>query len=634
MNPKTKTSRRRAVATAAILTALGAGLVAAPLLIDATSSEISVQAAAVIAATRDSYTLTSPVALPLLPNFMIDSGRLSVALADANHSGAAILALLSGGKARLVLDDAVLSFTPSPAAGASDGVPGPGLLAPVLEALLKLSFSKLELRQSAVHIKRASGAVHVLTDVVFDVSQSRSGEAHAVGSFAYRGRKLDVDLKVGKDSGASVSLTDGTKVSGRPLKVTMTGDLVKLSADGVIAPVGAPQFNGSSAEITIGDVRELARWLGVDWAAGPGLKKFEAKGPLEWSSRGLTFPDATFKLDGNEATGTLGLKLAETRPAFDGTLAFKAFDVAPYVRSGAGREDAISFDFADYLVRRRYKDGPLPLLDQLDADLRISAAKVTSGAMAFGKGAASLSLRNGVLLADLAELEIGSGGRCGGQLGIDVGSGTPRYTLRGKFEAIELAMLAQAFWSYGVVSGNGSVVVDLVASGSTPAEIVASIKGKASIVQPSAGQIGLDLRTLAATARAQPQKGWAGATRGQTPIDGLNAQFTIDEGLLSAATVVAKAGDATLHAEGTVDLPTKAGNLKLWITHPNAPMPEAKPANGGTPPASAAVTGAAAPDVRVEPAAGPGGGLHVLGPLEAPEIRFVPLAERVPPGRG
>ncbi len=624
--------RLRKLAILAVAATAGAGL-AAPLFHDTSIGDLSLNSAVVIAATRNSYTLTEPVPLPLLPNVMIEAGRLSVAGTEVAKplTGAEAVALLTAGKAKIVLDDAVLSIAPTQSA--ETAAPGEvDALAPVLSALMKLSFSSLEMRNALVQLGRGGEAQGTLSDLALDVTKIDGTKAHATGSFIFR--KLPVKFDIVMSTQAE--LQDGNQKAaatiGRAIALKIESELLNLNAEGTLSAGDQPELTSTNSTVSVSDLRRLAGWIGADLGKGPGLGVFEARGPLEFSSSAIAFSDATFVLDGNEATGALTVKWSGVkRPSIDGTLAFKTLDIAPFFAGGtetARTADKASLPVAHYLGLSGNETGAFPLVDHLDADLRISAARVSSGAARFGRGAASFSLKDGILLADLAELEVGKGGRCGGQFGFEVHGDIPHYALRGKLEAIDLAAVSHTLWSYSVLSGAGDITLDVKAKGQHGEQIVSSMSGKISVRQPGSGQIGLDLKTLAATTRAHVQKGWGGATRGQTAIEGLSAEFSLVDGRLIANRVSARAGDAALSAVGNVDFPDKAGDVKVWITHPaNGNADDADAAVG---PAGGTAIATGSPNATAKAEAGsdtmaPGAGLHMLGPLDAPEIRFIPL---------
>ncbi|MCB1515328.1 MAG: hypothetical protein H6876_09995 [Hyphomicrobiaceae bacterium] len=636
-------SRYRTFAAFAVAATACGGL-SMPMLLGSGLGEFSFNSAAVIAATRDSFTLTSPIALPAMPNIRIEAGRLSIASSGSGTlaSGTEIATLLAGGKAKLILDDAVLSIAPTQAGGTEPRKLQS--LAPILSSLIGMSFSSLQMRNGRVQLGRDDDATESFANVTMEVTRVNSKQVRAYGGMDFRNRPVTFDIVMSTEAELQNAQQQGKATIGRVLDVTIKSELLELKAAGTLSAGDQPQLSSGASTVLVSDLRKLAHWIGLEIGEGGGLGKFEARGPMEFSPTAVAFSDASYVLDGSEATGALTFKWGgSVRPAIDGTLAFKSLDIAPFLKASGGADQTQgvpAFSLARYFALGASDRSPFPLVRQIDADLRISAANVSAGTVQFGRSAASFSMKDGILLADLAELEVGKGGRCGGQFGFEIDNGLPRYSLRGRIEAVDLAALANAFWSYTVLSGAGDVTLDLKAAGRQVTDIVASLHGKVGIRQAGSGQVGLDLKTLAATARAQKQEGWGGSTRGQTAIDGLTADFSLVDGQLVAERVSARAGDATLSAVGSVSFANRVGDVKVYITHP--PVEGSKPANDSAtskPATSAAATAATVPGAAgAQPAAknsdggtgkevsGPGGGLHMLGPLDAPEIRFVPLA--------
>ncbi len=138
---------------------------------------------------------------------------------------------------------------------------------------------------------------------------------------------------------------------------------------------------------------------------------------LTLEERAVAFEHAQFTLDGNAATGALDDE-ARCRAAVDRRHAGVRFvryrplchPVAPLrARVGLG-----------LVVQHPHPRPRLPsfLLD-MDADIRISAANVTSGSDRLGRCAASLNVKDGKLYGEIAELELEQGGRGEGQFTID-----------------------------------------------------------------------------------------------------------------------------------------------------------------------------------------------------------------------
>src|SRR5690606_25198990 len=210
-------------------------------------------------------------------------------------------------------------------------------------------------------------------------------------------------------------------------------------------------------ELGMEDVRKTARWLGAAWPSGLGLKNAAVSGDLDWQKPGLAFDKATFRLDGNEATGTLTLSFAGERPALTGTLDMQSLDLSPYI------PDPIEgLTFSELLARARADQSSLsmPLAHSLDADVRLSAAQLLVGGMTFGRFAASLSLKKGQLLADIAEIGIDGTGRASGQLTATLARDPLQIGMRARLEDIDAARASMALIGQSHVQGLSTIAMD------------------------------------------------------------------------------------------------------------------------------------------------------------------------------
>ena len=601
-----KKRHQLAVALAALLFG-GLGL-AVPLFLDDRDSEIAFRSATLNASPRDTFTLSSPVALDILPRVRLERGSVSVApSAGSALTGSAVIALLTGGKARLVLDRAFLSLD----LAAAPNTGGNGLheygLTPVLAALVSMSFSELTIRDSSFRVTRADGTEELLADANVTVTRQRNGRVKGAGKFVFRNQPVSIDFSVATKS------TDGTSQNW-PLQFELKSELAQLSATGTATARETLQFSAPAAEIKIASLRNLARWLGAEWNDGRGLQKLAIKGPLEWTPRGISFPQAAIEIDGNEAAGTLAVKLANHRAAVEGTLDFQTLDIGAYVDQVASGDGRGYFDLSNYLPPQLNFRPAYPILRDIDADLRISAGKVTAGGASYGRSAASLSLKNGNMLADLAELEMSGGGRCAGQLSIDVSGNTPQYRLKGKLDDVDVGLVSGALFTYPALAGQGTTTLDLTASGVGRQSILQSLAGKLSVKIPTAARIGVDVRALVANTKATAQSGWGSTTRRQTTVESLAADFNLFNGRMMVDKATARADDDTLSITGGLELASGMSEMQIWLVHPESRIP-------------AIGDSALAADGQIATLQ-TGAGLQIQGSLQSPSIRHLPLTAR------
>ncbi|RZI38720.1 hypothetical protein EGT07_32760, partial [Herbaspirillum sp. HC18] len=123
----------------------------------------------------------------------------------------------------------------------------------------------------------------------------------------------------------------------------------------------------------------------------------------------------------------------------DGTLAFSTFDLLPYYEGLRPQ----TFGFERPSTAWSNLDLTFPLIRYIDTDLRISTPKVTFKGFDLGRTAATLTVRSGKLLADIAEVELGAG-TASLQVTADTTGLVPRYGLKGKLENLDAAQMAAA----------------------------------------------------------------------------------------------------------------------------------------------------------------------------------------------
>ena len=314
----------------AVLVWLGLGLTA-PVLVTLYSSDLALQDT-VVAAPRDTYAMSRQIVLSTFPLVTVDRGNI-IALNAAGKptSGAETDAMLSAGSANLVLDGATFSIAAQPHAVADDIRP----LAPLVTALVDTRYEVISIRRGAVLIGLGGGHVELLTDVHANASLKRKGLMTAKGNGILRGQRVDFDLTVGLAADRKTAAPERL-----PLKLNVKGGPLDVHFDGRMSETDGIEIVGGG-EVSIGRVRQLARWFGVRWPTGPGFGDFHAKGQVELKKQTLAFERAAVRMDGNDANGTIALGFAGPRPMISGTLAFKSLNASHYF---AGRHVAADAD--------------------------------------------------------------------------------------------------------------------------------------------------------------------------------------------------------------------------------------------------------------------------------------------------
>lgn len=508
----------------------------------------------VMASARDMHVITASIRLSDAPDLTLNRGTL---YADGNAAAGTPIS-------RFVLDGPVFYLNASGlrtgSAGFEAGSAGSGIdaVAPLLvDQLVAMGFEALTLRRGTLHVTAADGNWETISEIQAELTGRRKGQVSGRGSFTVRGQRLTFDA----------TLAPGAEKRNPPrwpTKVTLKGDLLEASFEGHLNVAESLQLSGY-VELATPSLRRGARWFGVPVPNAEGLNAAAVKGQLNWARQTLAFEDAKVTLDGNEAAGALILNLAGDRPLIDGTLAFGALDLTPYVEGARSQ----SFLFDRQTASWSAFDLSFPVIRHFDADVRISAPKVVLKGYGLGRGAATITVRSGKLLADIAELELHSG-KASAQITANTNEIVPRYTLRGKLENFEAGPAGAALFGTSVLTGRATLALDVTAAGQTPAEIVRALSGKASLAMVEGGRVGLDIKALRAAAKANGAPGWGLLAKGQTPLEQIEARTLIRDGVLITDAVHARSGAMGVAASGRVDLAERTLDLHLAVK-PNVP---------------------------------------------------------------
>ena len=376
---------------------------------------------AVMASPRDMHVIAAPIRLSDAPDLTLNRGTL---YADGNAAAGTPIS-------RFVLDGPVFQLNASGLRASASSFESSlestvaGTVAPLLvEQLVAMGFDALTLRQGTLHVTTADGVSETISDIQAELTGKRKGQVAAHGSFAIRGQRLGFDT--------TLSLPADKSAPPRwPVRLALKGDLLEAAFDGHLNVAEDLQLSGP-VELSTPSLRRIARWFGLPVATADGLNAAAVKGQINWARQAFAVEDAKIVIDGNEAAGALVLNLAGERPLIGATLAFHALDLTPYAEAARSQ----SFLFDRQSATWSLFDLSFPLIRYVDADLRISAPKVALKGFGLGHGAATIAVRSGKLLADIAELEL-YGGKASAQITANSNEIVPRYTLRGKVEGFD-----------------------------------------------------------------------------------------------------------------------------------------------------------------------------------------------------
>jgi AsmA protein len=502
---------------------------------------------AVMASPRDMHVIAAPIRLSAAPDLTLNRGTL---YADGNAAAGTPIS-------RFVLDGPVFQMNASGLRAGASGVESgladivTGTVAPLLvDQLVALGFESLTLRQGTLNVTTADGGSETISDLQAELTWRRKGQVAGRGSFTIRGQRLAFDGTLTPPADKSTPLR-------WPTKLALKGDLLEAAFDGHLNVAEDLQLSGQ-VELLTSSLRRTARWFGLPVPSADGLNAATVKGHINWAHHAFAVEDAKVVIDGNEAAGALVLNLAGERPLIGATLAFNALDLTPYAEAARSQ----SFLFDRQSATWSLYDLSFPLIRYVDADLRISAPKVALKGYGLGSGAATIAVRSGKMLADIAELDL-YGGKASAQITANANEIVPRYTLRGKLESFDAGSAGAALFGATVLTGRSTLSVDIEGIGQTPTEVVRRLSGKATLSMPEGGRVAMDMKALRTAAKANGPAGWSLLAKGQTNLELVEARALIRSGVLLTELVQARSGSMGIAASGRLDLAERTLDLHL-----------------------------------------------------------------------
>ena len=555
---------RRILAFAAFAVVIGLTL---PFLFTEDPTDAMLRASSVRAADQGSYLLTEPVEVQSEPRILVKRGVVSLAQPKgaAPLSSRQIAQLLKNGTGVLILHDAeiVLGGTKT-----TDNERSRSIRAPFARALANMNLSALIVERGTLKIAAEKGPA-TLRNVQLRVRPIPGERITAKGSFELLGRTLQFDTTIGH-GGADRAAKQ------LPIRGTLSDSyLFQASFEGLFALGNGGRLIAPTSHVQINDVPVFARWLGLSWPKELGLEAFQADGEMEWAGQTLNFPSSRFRLDTNTAAGSLMFNCEGERPLIDGTLAFEQLELNGLVEHSSSDSTASIIastvqQTADWLpprLQRFLSEVNLPILRQVDIDLRVSAQSTVAGDLVVGRTAAALSLHDGRILLDLAEMQLPNGGSGSLQLTMDTRRPVAQCGVRGHLKSVRFENLTDLVFPRKVITGPADVTMDLSCDWYTPETFVRSLGGRMAVEMRNGATLRTDLPRLVKSVRIDdaPTSGWGDASQGQMGLQSMSAQVVFENGVARIDRLRGKqSGQSAVAVTGSFNIHRRSLDLSLF----------------------------------------------------------------------
>jgi AsmA protein len=407
----------------------------------------------------------------------------------------------------------------------------------------------LHVRKGRITLPGERGGI--IKDVYVHLDAGKeTGAVSGFGSFVYK----DATVRYSLESG-SVTTTNGAESF--PLVLTLTSKPVRARLSGTATNASEFKIDGDMlAEID--DGRRFLRWIGNRISDGDSLRGFSAAGAFHLAGSTLTFDDGTFTLDGNKAVGLLALTAAKPRPRVEGTLAFDRLVLDPYLGSAKPSESKQSLpeSAAPFPFNR-------PLLEFIDADLRISAAAIDAGALKLGRGGFTITAKQGSVASEVGELEL-CGGSADGRLNVDLAQAKKQITLVADLAGIDFDACLQPLGLALPIRGTGDLKTELASDGIDFSQLTGNLAGTLK-VEAKDGAVPVDFVALAAGSTPISAEGWS--RDGVTAFDQLDADCKLGSGHVWCQSLSMQTSQASISGSGDIDLTKQTIDWNLTVAN-------------------------------------------------------------------
>ena len=409
------------------------------------------------------------------------------------------------------------------------------------------SFSEIGIQDGAV-VVRSNYAGALVTDRLNEVDfqlawPSISRSFGAKGRFVWHDQPVEASFALSDFLAALTGERTGVKMrlSGAPVKVAFDGaasDQKNLKVDGTL-----------SAEAP--SLREALRWADARQLPFGGFGKFALRAQTGMADGIVSMSGVNVELDGNVAEGVI--TLSTDRRTVQGTLAADALDLTPYV-------SGIHLLAAD---DRNWDQLPVGLdgLDNLNLDLRLSAANVKIGGAQLGHTAVAANMRDGKLDVTIGESQA-FGGVAKGSLGLARAGSGVAVTSHLQFVEVDLESCLSQVFGIRKLEGRGNLALNVEGSGSSVLAVTNTLGGTASLTAHDGALAGINVEQLLRRLERRPLSGNGDFRSGRTPFDKFALNLKIEQGQVSVDDLHVEGPAVRLAVAGQVSVPTRDLDLK------------------------------------------------------------------------
>jgi AsmA protein len=408
------------------------------------------------------------------------------------------------------------------------------------------SFSEIRISNGTIVVRDESDRIaQTLSNVEFALAwPSISSSFGATGRFMWHDEQVDVALSLSDFVAALAGKRSG-------LKLRLTSAPLKFAFDVYFSHKPTLRMEGMVAADSA-SLRDALDWAASWSSPGGGFGRFALKAKASVVGHNISLSGVNIQLDGNVGEGVIAFA-GDGRRTLQGTLAVDTLDLTPYVstmRLIAGGE-------------HRWNRRPLTLddLGELDADLRLSAAKVTIGSARLGRSAVALNLHNANLTVAVGESQA-FGGVLQGSFGLARSPAGADLKAQLRFSEVNLEQCLGELLGVRRIEGKGNIMLALTGSGRSVYGLTKALNGSASLVSHKGALAGVNIEQFLRRLERSPLSSRGELRGGRTPYDLLAIKLKVTQGNALVDNVQLEAPSIRVSLAGTASIPARELDLK------------------------------------------------------------------------
>jgi AsmA protein len=424
------------------------------------------------------------------------------------------------------------------------------------------SFSEIRIEGGTIILRdEAYRLVETLADVDFALAWPSISRSFAgTGRFSWHDEPIDATLSFADFAAALQGDRSG-------LKLRLTGAPLNVAFDGYMSYRPTLKMEGALAA-DAASLRDMLRWAGQQPPPGGGFGRFALKAQANIVGTTLGLSGVNVELDGNVGEGVLTF---DGRRTLQGTLAAETLDLTPYI-------SAVRLLTSH---ERGWDSKPIALdgFDNIDLDLRLSAARVNVASANLGRTAVATHLRDGNLTVAVGESQA-FGGVVKGTFGLAKSPAGADFKAQLQFANVDLEQCLGDMFGIRRLEGKGNFAFAIDSSGTSVYALTKGLNGTSTLSSRKGAIAGFNVEQLLRRIERRPLSGGGEFRTGKTPYETLTVNLSIVQGVANVEEVRMDGANVNLMVTGSASIPARELDLKgtasllsLAASSANAPAP-------------------------------------------------------------